>query len=250
VTSNGIEPDLQLIIVTILVGPGMNGHPVTEDIGAFQQLVMQKLSTAASEGIGLNLIFDQGTASTGDGVSGAKFVRFDKARQRVTVSVAVPTDLSARMTTRFIREQTADALHIADAHLGKRLLQGSLDNVRKVLGEAWADLPSEPLSEAERHRQVEYARTSAEEPIRSAAELDAAGREVRKVDIYADGAADYAIRSIETGTTRLNSRQPGPGDVVQQISAATFAEIWQAAIAQEQPRGSITTRATRDIRQR
>jgi hypothetical protein len=244
VTADEAGPKLDLVVVTTFVGPGMLESPVNEDFGAFQRLVSQRLKSTASDGIGLDLILDQDLESATPGFSGAKVHRFDKRRQRITVAVAVPADLTAQATTHFLRQHVSAALQIADDYLRKTQIPGSLDNVKNALAQTLDELPPQPLSEADRYRQVEYARPFGDGPVRSAAELDASGRELRKVDIYADGAMDYAIRAIESGTTRLNGRPAGRDDVVSIIGPAAFAALWQEAIRRERPRGPITVRET------
>jgi hypothetical protein len=235
---------LDLIIVTFLVGPGMNASPVNQDLGAFQRLVTETLKTVGDEGIGLNLILDQDVGSAAPGFSGAKVVRFDKRRQRLTIAVAIPRDLTARKSTEFLREQAGEVLRLADDYIVRKQLPGELTNVRDALERACDGLPDVPLSEIDRYREVVHAQTSADEPIRTFAELDASGRELRKVEIYADGAMDYAVRSVQTGTTQLNNGPPKSTEVIRLISSDAFASMWQAAIAPDRPRGPITVRQT------
>jgi hypothetical protein len=136
--------------------------------------------------------------------------------------------------------QTAESLRKLEAYLLKKHVSGSIETVRNVLQRASAALPSNPLSDSERYREVVPSHQLPDTPVRTVAELDAGGLEIRKIDTYADGAMDYAVRSIETGTTRLNGRLPGSADVVRLISAAEFLKLWQQAIDQAQPRGLIT----------
>ena len=74
---------------------------------------------------------------------------------------------------------------------------GARDRIADQYGEWLDDLP------AERHQEVVWHHQHRAEPIRLYSEIGADGYELRKVEVYADGGMDYAVRSIQTGTTML-----------------------------------------------
>src|SRR6185369_12992005 len=97
-------------------------------------------------------------------------------------------------------------------------------------------LPNPPLPGAARYRE-EHLASIRGGPLKAYSELDGAGRDLRRIEVYADGGMDYAVRTIETGTTRLLRERVPPRGAP--ITPARFEELWQIALQQAVPRGPI-----------
>ena len=68
-------------------------------------------------------------------------------------------------------------------------------------------LPEQPLDGHERYREEPTA-TSIQDPVRAYVELDAGGRDLRRIEVYADGRMDYAVRAIELEPLACAASQP------------------------------------------
>lgn len=170
-----------------------------------------------------------------------RVTRFDKKSRTVEMYVGVPASLSAADTTTYFTATLTTALSQAESYLAKRKLDLDLGQAQAAVARALANLPERPLPEEERYRQIDHAPVP-DRPIRSLVELDGAGRDLRRIDVYADGRIDYAVRAIETGETQLDRRPVSerPSESRgEKVPEATFDELWAQAIGQPEPRGSI-----------
>lgn len=78
-----------------------------------------------------------------------------------------------------------------------------------------------------------------DEPVRLISEIDSAGLETRKIEVYVDGHADYADASQSTGGTILGDQPVPPNDEiaadpdfsVREISGDEFEVLWGRALA-------------------
>lgn len=88
------------------------------------------------------------------------------------------------------------------------------------------------------HIRVYWLHSSSDEPVELWSELNEDRKEVRKVEIWADGRVGYASRDEETGGTRLGE---GPLPSLSEIAADTefrpqvitsseFEECWRANV--------------------
>ena len=77
----------------------------------------------------------------------------------------------------------------------------------------------------------------ADEPVLLYSEIDDAGVEIRKVEVYRDGRRDYADSSRSTGTTQLSeTAMPSIEEIASQaefspsaIEPGEFEDTWQLA---------------------
>jgi hypothetical protein len=87
------------------------------------------------------------------------------------------------------------------------------------------------------HLKVVWHHDSPEDPVLLYSELDGERREVRKVEVYADGCMDRADANSQTGTTWLSVEPIIPLDEIcaqpqfapESISAIEFEAVWNAA---------------------
>jgi hypothetical protein len=88
-----------------------------------------------------------------------------------------------------------------------------------------------------RYQKVEWRHNSLDEPVVLYAEIDDAGMETRKVDVYQDGRWDCADASSSMGATRLSTEPlPSIEEIAAQaefspveISPEEFEQAWRRA---------------------
>jgi hypothetical protein len=191
----------------------------------------------SDDSAGIGLVFEV-PAQTSEGVH---FRRFDRKNRAIDIGVAVPANLAARDTSIYLRTVLEKAIDIAEAYLGRKKLALRLDEVRAAIARAVASLPAAPLSEIERYREVKPP-SAPGRPVRVLLELDGAGRDLRRIEEYADGRMDYAVKAIETGTTQLDRTPLASRDASERgnvLSEGAFLGAWDRAINQPAPRGTI-----------
>jgi hypothetical protein len=191
----------------------------------------------SNESAGLGLVFEI-PAQTFEGV---RFRRFDRKSRSIEIGVAVPANLAASDTSIYLRTVLEQAFQLAEAYLARKKLDLGLHEVRAAIGRAIASLPAAPISEIERYREIKPPSAQGR-PVRVLLELDGAGRDLRRIEEYADGRMDYAVKAIETGTTQLD-RAPlvsrDASDRGNVLPERAFLAAWDRAINQPAPRGTI-----------
>lgn len=174
-------------------------------------------------------------------VQGVRVRSVDRKDHVIGVDVGVPADLAASDTAAYLRGTLSEALRLAEAHLGKRKLQLRLDAARAAIDIAIDALATPALDAVERFRVID-GEHGTEWPVRTYVELDGRGRDLRRVDEYADHRFDYAIRAVATGATRRNEvrlRDRPDAERGVPMQEAAFEAIWQRAINQPTPRGEL-----------
>jgi hypothetical protein len=89
-----------------------------------------------------------------------------------------------------------------------------------------------------RYLAVQWHHTNPEDPVALYSEIDDAGWEQRKVEIYADGIRNFADRGQRTGTTQLGLGVVPPTDEIaanpefspREISREEFETIWRNVV--------------------
>jgi hypothetical protein len=88
-----------------------------------------------------------------------------------------------------------------------------------------------------RYLKVQWHHDFADEPVLLYSDVDDAGSEIRKVEVYRDGRLDWADETRATGTTMLSeSVMPSVEEIddqqefsAEEISAAEFDSAWDRA---------------------
>jgi hypothetical protein len=229
------EPPLQAFAFGMLIHGEARMPFVIEDIHALSASSLDDGYSDQSAGIG---IMFEIPARTFEGV---QFRRFDRKTRSIEFDVAVPANLAASDTSSYLRTTFEVVLEQAEAYLVKKKLVLGLHEARAAIARAVADLPDPPLSESERYREVKPG-DSPDRPVRTCLELDGAGRDLRRVEVYADGRMDYAVAAIETGTTGLSGERltfRASADQGRAFPKDAFLALWDLAISQPAPRGPI-----------
>ncbi|MFD3931147.1 DUF6881 domain-containing protein [Streptomyces sp. NPDC058614] len=89
-----------------------------------------------------------------------------------------------------------------------------------------------------RYLKVLWSHDLPEEPVELYSELDDAGYEIRKVEIYRDGRCDFADGDLSSGTTMLGEGPlPSLEEIAEQeefsptlIEVADFERVWRQVV--------------------
>lgn len=227
-------PALRAFGVGLVVYQGRAMRFVVEDLGTLQRLPIRPLPTGSA---GIAIVFEVPARS----FSGLRVRSFERKARTVGIDVGVPPDVAPDQSAAYIQSTLELALRKAEEYVARKKLPLSLDAARSAIQEAIAGLPAATLSAEARYRQIIRPK-SQDMPVRTYLELDGAGRDLRRVDVYADGRMDYAVRTIETGTTRLSAQRlenRSAEDLGTVLPEGEFLAIWDRAIGQPAPRGPI-----------
>jgi hypothetical protein len=226
-----------LLSIGIVQGGGNALRFVVQDLGDLMRLVSREAPRFTNQGLRVNVIFGVPGPLARPEFEGVEPGRFYSKRGLLVVGASVPDTLRPTETTDYIRSTLAAAMTAAEERMRRKRVEIDMTAVRELAVRIGDLLPDQPLDGPERYREERQA-TTLDGPVRAYVELDAGGRNLRRIEVYADGRMDYAVRAIETGTTRLR-RSPAHSPQVELIPEERFESLWQAAINQAQARGPI-----------